>query len=80
MPGTPVSEAAAPCPRCSWLENELTQEREERRQLSRDLRDLHQQYTELLRENGDLRARLAHWEGRTGIQPDAAEGPAANSA
>lgn len=69
-----------PCLRCQALERELELERAERRELAQELRDANHQLRQLLQENGDLRARLAHLEGRAGIRPGAPESSAADSA
>ena len=54
----------SPCRQCLKLEQELEREREERRELVREARELNRQVAALLRENGDLRAQLARLEER----------------
>ena len=66
--GEPTSQAkAAPkpeagCPRCAKLEQELKQEREERREVCAENRQLHRDKEKLLLENAELRERLARLE------------------
>ena len=75
----PIQQTALPtsvaneCPRCTELEHELKQEREERRELAADNRRLYREKEqllrekeELLRENGSLREKLARLEAGHG--------------
>lgn len=67
------TSVANECPRCTELEHELKQEREERRELAADNRRLYREKEqllrekeELLRENGSLREKLARLEAGHG--------------
>lgn len=63
--GEPTSQAkaapkpAAGCPRCAKREQELKQEREERRKVCAENRQLHRDKEKLLLENTERRERLA---------------------
>lgn len=82
---TAESEAASSWPetaaRCAILEDDLRLEREEMRRKDAELRDLHREHQRVLRENADLRERVARLEaqsfkpGVTGLS--AADNPAA---
>lgn len=63
---TPKLENAAQaiCPRCSMLEDELRIERKEQKELVAENRQLHRDKETLLRENGELREKVARLEER----------------
>ncbi len=52
------------CPRCSTLEEELRIERREQKELAAENRQLHRDKEALLRENGELREKVARLEER----------------
>lgn len=62
FPSTPESAPQAACPRCAKLEAELDIERQERRDLAAENRQLWE-------KNAELRERLARYEERA-IKPD----------
>lgn len=57
-----TSSATSECPRCTELEHELKQEREERREVSAENRQLHRDKEKLLLENAELREKIARLE------------------
>jgi len=61
-PATDLPPSPNECPRCAKLEQELKQEREERREVSAENRQLHRDKEKLLLENAELRERLARLE------------------
>ena len=61
-PSTSLPPSANECPRCASLEQELVQEREERREVSAENRQLHRDKEKLLLENAELRERIARLE------------------
>lgn len=65
-----TNSVANDCPRCTELEQELKQEREERREVSAENRQLHRENASLLRENGALREKLARLEAERGKRND----------
>lgn len=59
-----TDEAASSMVSVSGLRQELAMERMERRELTAENRKLHQEKEALLRENGELREKVARLEGR----------------
>lgn len=58
----PSRDEGLSCPRCAKLEAELLAEKVERRELSLENRKLNKEMADLLRENGELRVKLARLE------------------
>ncbi len=58
----PPRDEELSCPRCAKLEAELLAEKIERRELSLENRKLNKEMADLLRENGELRVKLARLE------------------
>ena len=64
--GVQASAGGMPCPECAALKNELASEKQERRNLSDENRQLYRRCLELERQNGELRLALQAAGGESG--------------